>query len=175
MPRWKLLVTPCGRSNIRPSPQSRLSARVGPLLEPSGSSTKQPTCWLRSDDLSSRAAQPGIALLTNKTHAVRINFVRESDRDRCSTRRRRREAAIRTRAYYLWETAGRPHGRAEEFWHAAETLMTSAVLGRSTSASESGEKPAARISWASIAAPFNFFASVMWQAFTPRAWSECPS
>jgi hypothetical protein len=27
---------------------------------------------------------------------------------------------IRERAYQLWEQVGRPEGRADEFWHAAE-------------------------------------------------------
>jgi hypothetical protein len=30
------------------------------------------------------------------------------------------EDAIRRRAYALWETDGRPHGRDEEYWHRAE-------------------------------------------------------
>ena len=29
------------------------------------------------------------------------------------------EEAIRRRAYELWEQAGGPHGRSDEFWHAA--------------------------------------------------------
>ena len=29
------------------------------------------------------------------------------------------EEAIRRRAYELWEHAGMPHGRSDEFWHAA--------------------------------------------------------
>ena len=29
------------------------------------------------------------------------------------------EETIRKRAYALWERAGRPEGRSEEFWHAA--------------------------------------------------------
>jgi hypothetical protein len=29
------------------------------------------------------------------------------------------EEAIRRRAYELWEHAGRPHSRSDEFWHAA--------------------------------------------------------
>lgn len=29
------------------------------------------------------------------------------------------EDAIRRRAYELWEQAGRPEGRSDEFWHAA--------------------------------------------------------
>jgi hypothetical protein len=33
------------------------------------------------------------------------------------------EEAIRRRAYELWEHAGRPEGRSEEFWHAARTEL----------------------------------------------------
>jgi Protein of unknown function (DUF2934) len=29
------------------------------------------------------------------------------------------EEAVRRRAYELWEQAGQPEGRSEEFWHAA--------------------------------------------------------
>ena len=29
------------------------------------------------------------------------------------------EDHIRRRAYHLWEEAGRPEGRSDEFWHAA--------------------------------------------------------
>jgi hypothetical protein len=29
------------------------------------------------------------------------------------------EQSVRERAYLLWEEAGRPEGRAEEFWHCA--------------------------------------------------------
>jgi hypothetical protein len=32
----------------------------------------------------------------------------------------RREHQIRIRAYRLWEEAGRPHGRDQEFWLAGE-------------------------------------------------------
>jgi hypothetical protein len=31
------------------------------------------------------------------------------------------EEAIRRRAYELWENAGMPHGRSDEFWHAARS------------------------------------------------------
>jgi len=30
------------------------------------------------------------------------------------------EEQIRTRAHQLWEQAGKPEGREEEFWHQAE-------------------------------------------------------
>jgi Protein of unknown function (DUF2934) len=30
------------------------------------------------------------------------------------------EETIRRRAYTLWQRAGRPEGRSEEFWHAAQ-------------------------------------------------------
>jgi Protein of unknown function (DUF2934) len=33
------------------------------------------------------------------------------------------EEAIRRRAYELWEHAGRPEGRSEEFWHAARVEL----------------------------------------------------
>ena len=33
------------------------------------------------------------------------------------------EEAIRRRAYELWEHAGRPEGRSEEFWHAARAEL----------------------------------------------------
>ena len=33
------------------------------------------------------------------------------------------EEAIRRRAYELWEHAGRPEGRNEEFWHAARVEL----------------------------------------------------
>ena len=36
------------------------------------------------------------------------------------------ERAIRTRAYELWEEAGRPHGRSDEFWHAARAEIQGA-------------------------------------------------
>lgn len=34
-----------------------------------------------------------------------------------------REELIRTRAYHLWESEGRPHGRAAEFWERASELV----------------------------------------------------
>jgi hypothetical protein len=33
------------------------------------------------------------------------------------------EEAIRIRAYELWEHAGRPEGRSDEFWHAARAEL----------------------------------------------------
>jgi hypothetical protein len=33
------------------------------------------------------------------------------------------EEAIRRRAYELWEQAGWPEGRSDEFWHAARTEL----------------------------------------------------
>jgi hypothetical protein len=33
------------------------------------------------------------------------------------------EEAISLRAYHLWETAGRPDGRDQEFWHRAEAEL----------------------------------------------------
>jgi hypothetical protein len=34
-----------------------------------------------------------------------------------------REHRIRERAHSLWEEAGKPHGRDQEFWHRAEALI----------------------------------------------------
>ena len=34
------------------------------------------------------------------------------------------EDRIRTRAHQLWELAGRPEGREEEFWHEAERELS---------------------------------------------------
>jgi hypothetical protein len=36
------------------------------------------------------------------------------------------EQPIRDLAYLLWEEAGRPEGRSEEFWHAAVARLTPA-------------------------------------------------
>lgn len=33
------------------------------------------------------------------------------------------EEQIRTRAHELWEQAGKPDGREDEFWHAAEKAV----------------------------------------------------
>jgi hypothetical protein len=33
------------------------------------------------------------------------------------------EEHIRNRAYALWERAGKPHGRSDEFWHAARAEL----------------------------------------------------
>jgi hypothetical protein len=32
-----------------------------------------------------------------------------------------RDQLVRKRAYYLWEHAGRPHDRQDEFWHRANS------------------------------------------------------
>jgi hypothetical protein len=36
----------------------------------------------------------------------------------------RREEQIRVRAHGLWEQAGKPEGREDEFWHQAEKELT---------------------------------------------------
>lgn len=36
------------------------------------------------------------------------------------------EQRVRERAYWLWEAAGRPHGRGDEFWHAARQELEAA-------------------------------------------------
>lgn len=38
------------------------------------------------------------------------------------------EQAIRERAYYMWNEAGRPHGHAEGFWLKAQREMLSQSL-----------------------------------------------
>ena len=52
------------------------------------------------------------------------------------------DALIRERAYLLWEQAGRPEGRAEDFWHEA-----AAEIAREVPATEGpdAEKPAAEV------------------------------
>ena len=37
------------------------------------------------------------------------------------------DEAIRTRAYYLWLAAGRPHGAAETHWYAARAQLVAAA------------------------------------------------
>ena len=39
---------------------------------------------------------------------------------------RPREADVRDRAYFLWVREGRPAGRSEAHWHAAEAELTAA-------------------------------------------------
>jgi hypothetical protein len=37
------------------------------------------------------------------------------------------EEEIRTRAHQLWEQAGKPEGREDEFWHQAEKELAQGV------------------------------------------------
>jgi hypothetical protein len=46
------------------------------------------------------------------------------------------QTRIREHAYYLWEDAGCPEGRAEEFWARAVELETSAKNGRAIQQAE---------------------------------------
>jgi hypothetical protein len=39
------------------------------------------------------------------------------------------EEQIRTRAFELWEQAGKPEGREDEFWHKAQRELQSAEEG----------------------------------------------
>ncbi len=41
----------------------------------------------------------------------------------------RKEAAIRNRAYFIWEREGRPEGRADEHWYRAIREMLRAAPG----------------------------------------------
>jgi len=45
-----------------------------------------------------------------------------------------KEAAIRQKAYELWEKAGRPHGRDEEHWHQAAAEIGKTVAEKSAAA-----------------------------------------
>lgn len=42
------------------------------------------------------------------------------------------EAAIRDRAYHLWDEAGRPEGKADHFWYEAHHQATAELIARST-------------------------------------------
>jgi hypothetical protein len=44
-----------------------------------------------------------------------------------------RDDRIRLAAYFLWEAAGREHGRADEYWLAAEKLDALDVEGETAS------------------------------------------
>lgn len=51
------------------------------------------------------------------------------------------EEAIRRRAHALWEEAGRPEGRAEEFWHRAREEAELASRAPQEFAGETGAAP----------------------------------
>lgn len=42
------------------------------------------------------------------------------------------EAAIRDRAYHLWDAAGRPEGEADRFWYEAHHQATAELIARSS-------------------------------------------
>jgi DUF2934 family protein len=65
-------------------------------------------------ELASRAA----SYIKDETTAERLLRLAENLKDKLSLSLRRRK--IRTRAYQLWEQAGRPSGRDWEFWLEAE-------------------------------------------------------
>jgi hypothetical protein len=46
------------------------------------------------------------------------------------------EHCVRGLAYNLWEAAGRPHGRAEEFWYTAEATFAAAARTAATQVAE---------------------------------------
>ena len=48
------------------------------------------------------------------------------------------ENAIRRRAYELWEQAGCPEGRSDEFWHAARAELKDERAGREALVDELG-------------------------------------
>jgi hypothetical protein len=51
------------------------------------------------------------------------------------------EDAIRHRAHALWEEAGRPDGRDEEFWHRAREELALAARAPQEFAGETGAAP----------------------------------
>ena len=51
------------------------------------------------------------------------------------------EDAIRHRAHALWEDAGRPEGRDEEFWHRAREELAIAERAPQEFAGETGAAP----------------------------------
>ena len=56
------------------------------------------------------------------------------------------DAAVRARAYHLWEADGRPDGRAEHYWHQAKAEAAPAKPKRKApaKASDAGEKKSAK-------------------------------
>ncbi|SDB71893.1 DUF2934 domain-containing protein [Belnapia rosea] len=51
------------------------------------------------------------------------------------------EERIRQRAHALWSEAGRPEGRAEEFWHRARQEIDLAARAPQEFAGETGASP----------------------------------
>ncbi len=52
------------------------------------------------------------------------------------------EQRIRDRAYQLWEQAGRPHGRGEEFWFAARREIADDTQDAAPCGETAGSTPA---------------------------------
>lgn len=50
------------------------------------------------------------------------------------------DAAIRARAYHLWETDGRPDGRAEHYWHMAKSEAAPVKPKRQSATKGAGPK-----------------------------------
>ncbi len=50
------------------------------------------------------------------------------------------DAAVQARAYQLWEADGRPHGRAEHYWHLAKAEAAPAKPKRKAPAKAPGAK-----------------------------------
>ncbi len=53
----------------------------------------------------------------------------------------RKETEIAERAYYIWETQGRPHGRDQEHWHQAAAEVTPAAPKRKAKAAPAAKAP----------------------------------
>ena len=54
------------------------------------------------------------------------------------------DAAVRARAYHLWEADGRPDGRAEYYWYTARAEFAPAKPKRKAAAKETVPKAAAK-------------------------------
>lgn len=63
------------------------------------------------------------------------------------------DAAIRDRAYFLWEESGRPSGRDVEFWDRARVLIASAIEPVSKPAGRARAKASEAPAVAAHAAP----------------------
>ena len=61
--------------------------------------------------------------------------------------------AVRTHAYELWERAGKPEGRSEEFWFAAIAELEGKPVSFSALSAQQVEAAQWTISWLAVEAP----------------------
>jgi Protein of unknown function (DUF2934) len=67
------------------------------------------------------SAKPDANIETKSDHSHRSKITMPDDQPADPNERENR---IRERAYHLWEAAGRPQGRDQEYWEQAETQVT---------------------------------------------------